>query len=361
MPGEPEGGPGGRPLQGGYVVVGGGIAGLFLAYLLASEGARVALVAPQGRPSASGAAAGIVTTLMPPHLAELALRSASLIESVSPESIEYMKAYWVPSEGCGEVERFNESRGILSRGEAPGWMRGASRVLRGRLPVVDTGVLLTRLYSRVHGLGVRLVDSEAVAVGEDRVETGEEVIEGRPVVAAGPWSARLVPQLEALTTIYRCQVLSVRSPPRELRRTVIIDDDIDFYMVCWDSECLVGDGSNDEIAAIEDGFSPDLDDLLDVAYRASERVPWLLESRAASYWAAPCIAALDSSPLLGPPRGSPVAVLTGFNGAGVTLAPASAEIMARWLLGRAPLPGFLRADRRVERVGVWPPEPFRLC
>lgn len=342
-----------------YVVVGGGIAGLMAAYMLAGRGGRVAVLTPApGALTASGAAAGIVTTLMPPRLAEMALRSAELIGGIAPQSLEFMKAYWVPGSDCSSVEAFNVERGIFYRARPPEWIN-ADNIYEGRLAVVDTGVLMTTLHSLLSSMGVALLEERAVVVDEGVVYTSKGVVRGAPVVAAGPWSRELLPELKPSTLIYRCQVASLRSPPPNARRTIVIDDELDFYVICWGSECLVGDGANDEIYRIEDGFKPELDDLIEVAYKASERLPWLSEARVTSYWAAPCIAALDAAPLVGMLRKG-VWVITGFNGAGVTLAPASAEVLAGAVEGVSP-PPFLDAGREIKPIDAWPPEPFRLC
>jgi len=345
----------------GYIVVGGGIAGLAAAYMLTRKGFKVTLLAPaQSRLTASGAAAGIITTLMPPRLAELALASAEIIGEVAPESVRRMKAYWIPS-GCSDIVEYNVSKRIFSEAPAPPHFSGVDSLYAGSLPVVDTGLLMAALRSEIAGRGGRIVDGEAVEVAATAVETGEGLtLHGTPIVAAGPWSRDLVQTLRRSTVVYRCQALSVRGPPAWMKNTVVIDDEIDFYIVCWERDCVVGDGSNDRVNSVDDGFNPDLDDLLDVAYRASQRLPWLLDATPSSYWAAPCIAALDAAPLAGAtPDG--VAVLTAFNGAGVTLAPATAELLAKSLAGEASIPGFLDASRSVKPVEPWPPEPFRLC
>lgn len=343
-----------------YIVVGGGIAGLTTAYMLSSLGFRVRVVEPGwSQLAASWAAAGIVTTLMPPPLASLALRSYNIVKSVEPDSIEMFRAYWI-SDGCKEIEEYNVENGIFKPGKPPSLMEGVDQVYVGRLPVVDTGLFLSSLESRLRSLSVGFNTSRAIALGKGFVETENSRLDGIPIVAAGPWSVQLLPLLKNAATVYRCQVLAVRGVPRNARKTVIIDDIIDFYAVCWNNECLVGDGNNDEIQSIDDGFTPDLSDLLDTVYRASERLPWLLEARISSYWAAPCIAALDAYPLVGPVD-EDLLVITGFNGAGVTLAPASAEILAKSIAFNEKVPEILAAGRTVEPVEVWPPEPFRLC
>jgi len=125
---------------------------------------------------------------------------------------------------------------------------------------------------------------------------------------------------------------------------------------------LIGDGANEGLHDPWEGFAPDLEDLLEVAGAAAKRVPGFWDAEIKSSWAAPCITSLDSMPLVGPlePRREAPVLLTAFNGAGVTLAPASARILANWLVRGESIPAYLVAHRRMRPVEVHP-EPFRLC
>ncbi len=347
-------------------IIGGGVAGLSLAVHLARRGveARVYEMEYPGY-SASGRSAGILVTILPENLLPLALESRDFYTGL-PESrgrISRADALWIPEgrECSRRILDLHAEHGLEFReGVDPSEAAGLEyRAEWGHVIteyIVDTGWVVNALQAEASRLGVEIVDARVELRGDVYYAVAgsvEKPVEAPVVVAAGPWTPSLAPGVEGLT-VYRCQMASVEGTRPRL---VVEDDEAGFYLVpVGVSRFNIGDGSNAMVENPLDGFNPDREDTLRVLEAYASRVEEGWEARIIQEWAAPCVTTGDSYPVAAEVD-SGVYVLTGFDGAGITLAPAVARILADHIVGGEPIPMWLAEARR--RRGV--EEPYNVC
>jgi len=345
-------------------IVGAGVAGLSLAVHLARLGARVRVYeARYPGYSASGRSAGILVTIFPEWLLDLALETARFYEGLpgSRGRIGPRRALWVPeARGCaGQVLDAHAARGLPFRENVdPEAVLGVPYSVGGEAHLiteylVDTGWVINALQAEAARLGVELVNAVVRRAGDGWFEAAGRRLPEPVVVAAGPWTPGLVGAPRG-ATVYRCHMVSAEGP---VPRAIIEDDEAGFYLVPVSaSRFNVGDGSNSPIGDPLDGFNPDREDTLRVLEAYASRSPPAWESRILQEWSAPCITLGDALPAAA--EAAPgVYILTGFDGAGISLAPAVAGLLARHLARGEPLPQWLsRLDRE---PGV--AEPYDVC
>ncbi len=353
------------------IIVGGGIAGLSLAVRLAGEGVKVRLY-EQEAPGygASGRSAGIIVTIMPEALLDHALASAAFYSDLEWEAplVRSVSALWfAPSRKClWSLLEMHKKRGLASRPASRGEIPPGIVVGDDDNPaiieeyIVDVGSTVNALQTVAVSLGVDIVYRRVTSVGDGWVSSNGIRDEGTVVVAAGAWSRGLLQgRLEGLVE-YRCQLSSVEGE----RPNILVEDDANgFYIVpIGESRMNIGDGSNTPISDPFEGYNTDLDDMYNVIERAASRIPSLWESRLVSAWSAPCNTSTDGLPVAGALE-EDLYVLTGFNGAGLTLAPAVAGELASEILGSGPVSKMFRVERlkRAAAIGSWPPEPYDPC
>lgn len=305
------------------VIVGAGIIGLAIAWALRQSGARVVVLDRQtpGQ-GASWAGGGILSPLPPdrrdPALEPLLQRSLALYPAWCAELAGHSgldPEYWA----CG-------ARYIV--GERVQEFPGIAQVRNPRM--------LATLLAAVRGSGVEVRDP--VEVNGWRVERGqltgvmtsEGVLTcGCAVLAAGAWSAQIQP---LPVRPIKGEMLLLRGAPGALERILI---GADVYLIPRrDGHVLVG-------STLEDaGF--------DTSTSAANRAHLLAEARKLwpavdtlelqAHWAGlrPC--ADRGVPLMSEvPQIDGLYCCTGHFRVGLTLAPASAELMAALLCGRAPI------------------------
>lgn len=353
------------------IIVGGGIAGLSLAVLLAREGAKVRLY-EQEAPGygASGRSAGIVVTIMPETLLDYSLASIAFYRSLEWEAplVRSVSALWfAPSRKCMlSLLESHGKRGLASRPAGMGEIPPGIVVGDEDNPaiveeyIVDVGSTVNALQTVAASLGVDIVYRHVTGVGDGWVLSSGIRDEGTVVVAAGAWSRGLLQgRLEGLVE-YRCQLSSVEGE----RPNILVEDDVNgFYIVpIGESRMNIGDGSNTPISDPLEGYNTDLEDMYNVIERAASRIPSLWESRLVSAWSAPCNTSPDGLPAAGA-LDENLYVLTGFNGAGLTLAPAVAGELAGEILGSGTVNKIFRVERLKHAVTPrsWPPEPYDPC
>ena len=349
-------------------IVGAGIAGLSLAVELARLGVE-ARVYEQALPGhgATGRSAGILVTILPPDLLPLALESLEAYKGL-PEAKGHWaprQSLWVAPEGCAsKVVEAHERAGLpVRRVEDPSRVLGVDfRLGRGeeawlvREYLVDTGWAPGALAALAEGLGVEIVQGRVERRGGWFYHEGDP-LEGPVVVAAGAWTGMLAPEVAGLLRVYRCQAGTVRGAAPRL----IVEDDVEgYYLVPFGGDWYnIGDGANTLIEDPEEGFRPDPEDTYTVLERYANRVEAAWEARVEQYWSAPCNVGVDGFPLAGRVE-EDLYVLTGLDGAGVSLGPALARRLARHIARGTPLPGWAsRLDR--EPAGRWPAEPYDIC
>jgi glycine oxidase len=350
------------------IIVGGGVIGLSIAYVLAREGVRATVLDRRelGR-EASWAGAGMI----PPHTERLSIHPTVELRSWSavlyPEWSAALReetgidngyrrtggvdVAWTPEED-------DELRGVAGRWRIegityermhPGDFRRVEPALNPGLRVAyflpDRAQIrnprhLQALERAVAARGVALRPHQAVLGFE--VERGKVIAvrtaDGRlpcgcVVVAAGAWSSSLLEGagVHAPTPPLKGQIVLLRSDRRLLTR--IVEHGKNYLVPRDDGRILIG--ATEEDAGFDVRATPaGVRDLIDEALALC---PILAEAEVERTWAGLRPGSIDARPYLGLAPGMPnLVVATGHKRAGLQLAPATAEVIADLVLGRPP-------------------------
>ncbi|MCE4603772.1 MAG: FAD-binding oxidoreductase [Aeropyrum sp.] len=354
-------------------VVGGGIAGLMASWFLSRAGYRVYIYEQNPNlPTASRISAGIIDLTLPPWILPLALESLSIYRSYFREAVRDAPIYWVSKldSSCSDSTYRELSKLQLVKDEVGGPAK------------VDLGV--DRSMAVGHGEVLRVIPSALVDTGDiyravlesERIELVEarvsaiscgEVYAGSSrskfdlvVVSVGAWVAEIagLEMLSGKFHIYSCDSISFKNG---LVEAAVIDDSTGFYLAERPGEILAGDGCCKPVERPEDGFSPDIDTIVDVAMKVEKRIPHLSHSSVTAFRSSPCLTAKDAAPVVGPiPGCSSNYAILGLDGIGVTLAPALARMVTEAIEGRREIPRRLSSERQFNDVGGVL-EPSSLC
>ncbi|MCE4610701.1 MAG: FAD-binding oxidoreductase [Desulfurococcales archaeon] len=349
-------------------VVGLGVAGLMIAWTLSSRGFRVYAIDDESRLSATHVSAGIVTLLMPEPFIHMALRSLEVYRENFKSSAVEANLYWIHKRDTCSIgiartlDKLRVNLEFLSEGKrdfrVPEGLEfkleEGEALARLNTVIVDTGSLRAEVLRNVEDyiVGRAKVKCGIVSIGNETVKADYIIL------SMGPWT----PLPKDTAMIYACETAFLKAIVNVEEALALIDDSLDFYAVFRGGEVQVGNGGYRASTRPEELYSPD-----------PESIGFVLDSLAlrvagASAWevdrvlSVPCVSCPDAAPAVGPlPTCPSTIVATGLNGAGVSLAPALAEILADYIEGRKEIPSFLRLDRRVKDLGIRPSEPFRLC
>lgn len=344
-------------------VVGGGVAGLSLAVELARRGHGVT-VYEQEHPGygATGKSSGLIVTIFEENLIGLVLDSLKFYYTLpgSAEMVRGRDALYLNRSGAcvSRLLRIHASTPLLERGG--GWPELGVEFEYGRdyyavikTYLTDAGWVVNTLYSELHRMGGRILEGPVERRGEGFYYGGVRV-EEPVVVAAGPWTPILLPEVEGSVAVYRCQAACVEGPSPQL---IVEDDALEYYLVpVTESRFIIGDGSCQIVGDPWEAYNPDPEESYVVLERYARRVPEAWESRVIRMWSAPCIVGGDGLPLAGRVYGD-VYVLTGFDGAGLSIAPGVARLLADELEGRGRVPP---EYSRLDRPAVGVVEPYTL-
>jgi glycine/D-amino acid oxidase-like deaminating enzyme len=351
-------------------IAGGGIVGTALAALLAEAGASVRLYEREAiAAAASGRNSGVLQHPLDEALTGIHARSLALYETLG-HGFDY------PAEPTGVLVVSDDPEQLrLEHAElaarfpevAPEWLEGAA--VREAEPGLADGLCAVRLETgrpvppaaaaaawaeRARAAGAELeigVEVQAVEVDGGRA-TGVRTAAGLEpagavALAAGPWTAALAPApVRALWGVN----VEVRLP--EPPRLTLEQSGID---------ALIGAGGGlrslfsivtaDGVSAVGSTFLPDEPDADEFAPLLLERgaryLPALAEVQSFSARACPRPQSHDSRPLLGPhPNIGNLYLATGHGAWGISLGPASAELVAGAILADGPaIPPELAATR----------------
>jgi glycine oxidase len=354
--------------QNDVIIIGGGIIGLSLAYVLAREGVQATVLDRRelGR-EASWAGAGLI----PPYTERLPLGPAVELRSWSAALFPALAAALHDETGidtgyrrtggvdvaatAAEDDDLRRAagrwrlEGITFERMAPGDFARVEPALSPDLRVayflpdraqVRNPRLLKALMRSATLRGVTLLPHQAVLgfdVDGDRVRAVRTVDGRRPcgcaVVAAGPWSAALLEGagVHAPTPPIKGQIVMLRSARRLLGR--IVEHGNNYLVPRDDGRMLVG--ATEENAGFDYRTTPaGLRDLLSEALRLC---PVLGEAEVERSWAGLRPGSIDGRPYLGlAPGYRNLIVATGHRRAGLQLAPATGEVIADLVLGRPP-------------------------
>lgn len=353
---------------GDVVIVGGGVVGLSIAYVLAREGIRVDVLdrGPFGG-AASWAGAGIIA----PPSGRAPIRPAEALRTLSARLYPEWSARLREETGidngyhaCGGLGvaesaeqdaelaatagRWREEGIAFERLEPGAFGRvepGLSRALHAAYFVPGMAQVrnprhLRALVEACGRLGVRLHPGRAVTgfVGRGGRVTSVETEGGglpcdRVVIAAGAWSEALLGRLgvAAPTPPVRGQIVLLKAPRPSLSR--VVESGSRYLVPRDDGRVLVG--STEELAGFEARTTARaVGDLIALALRLC---PSLATAEFERAWAGLRPGSVDGRPYLGPAPGwSNVFVATGHRRVGLQLSPGTAEVLADLVTGRAP-------------------------
>lgn len=341
-----------------FLIIGGGVLGATSALALARVGARVSLVeqGSLGRES-SWAGGGILFPLLPWDYADavnaLVRRSLSLYPSLA-ESLRDATGVDPEYQRCGMLvlPPFDAST-------AQAWCAThatAAEILAARAIVPELALdeealwlpevaqarnprLLKALRRRLESLGVRFFEqTEATGWQTDGarvsgVTTPNGLLRaGSYVVAAGAWSRRLLAEHASGVDIrpIRGQMLLFKAEPGALQ-TIILKNGI-YLIPRLDGHVLVG-------STLEDvGFDKSTTEEARATLHAQATgiLPWLEHVPLIQHWSGLRPGSPDNIPVIARhPHLENLYLNSGHFRYGVTMAPASAEIMANLILDRA--------------------------
>jgi glycine oxidase len=350
------------------IIIGGGVIGLSIAYVLAQEGVTATVLDRRelGR-EASWAGAGLI----PPYAERLARSPALELRSWSavlyPEWSERLRAETGIDNGyhrtggvdvAGTPQEDQELRSLAGRWRGEG-------ITFERMEPADFGRVEPALNRELHAAyffpdraqirnprhlqalgralavrGVALGPHQAVVgfdVAGDRIVAVRTALGripcGSVVVAAGAWSAALLAGLNVHvpTPPVKGQIVLLRSDRRLLAR--IVERGRNYLVPRDDGRVLVGATEEDagfDVRTTAAGIRG----LLEEAIRLC---PILAEAEVERSWAGLRPGSIDARPYLGfAPGFRNLIVATGHKRAGLQLAPATALVIADLVLGRPP-------------------------
>ena len=333
------------------LVIGAGVSGLSVALALLQRGVRVTLL-ERGDTGAesSWAGGGIVSPLLPWDYAEplsgLALRSMAAfpdwiadIEAQSETSAEYWR--------CGmRVREVADPDAALAWCRAHGlaahcdpaqspdslWLPGIAQVRNPRL-VAALREAVTQLGGVIHThCAVESVSTQAGRMVAVHTLQGTFSAD-HFVLATGAWAGSAIPNLPAAPHIrpIRGQMLLFKLAPGELG-TILYRNGL-YLIPRQDGHVLVG-------STLEDvGFDKSTDDAtrLRLHAAAAELLPALADVQPVQHWAGLRPGSPDNLPIIDRhPDFENVFINAGHYRYGVTLAPASAELLVDLMAGNTP-------------------------
>ncbi|MEB3787667.1 MAG: FAD-binding oxidoreductase [Desulfurococcales archaeon] len=342
------------------IIIGAGIAGLSVGAVLSARGYKVRVVDPAYpyQDAASSMSAGIVVSSIHEVLAPLVKETIAVFKEyglvLSKGALYIYPDKWCAARSRKAVEAGGFDWSTVDHDEARSLV-GSSIVLGDdevtalvEEYVVDAGSFLTRLHSKILENGGTITKS-----------TIDNASGGIIIVAAGPWTPRIITEIRDKTIVYRCQAQALTDPLSDI---TIEDESLGYYLARHPGESIIGDGSNTILDNADSGFKPDVEDSYRVLELAAARLPEAAYTGFKRVWSAPCIVGLDGLPLVGHVR-EDIYVMTGFNGAGITLAWGAAVLLADAIEGVRRLPHEFDPTREIDEAPDRdkPREPYDLC
>ena len=334
-------------------VVGAGIVGCACALFLARAGARVTLHdrAFPGAGSSSACEGNVLAwDKEPSRELPLALRSAELWAQLAeelPRDFEYdRKGSIVVAETAEELAVETTRAASLPLESVVLDAAGLREEEPWCAEDLPGGVLYPGDAQLEPRLATVALAEAAVAAGV-RLETGSEVKRladlraGAVVVAAGVWTPRLVdvpvrPRKGQIVVLERSGV-TFRRKLSEAGYAAAVEADEEGLMVAMVVESTPSGttllGSSRQHAGFD--TEVELDVAAAIARRAARFFPVLREARALRMYAGLRPFSPDHLPIIGEVAPG-VCIATGHEGAGIGLAPATAELVTNWFLGTAP-------------------------
>ncbi len=365
-----------KTLKGGYdyIIIGGGIAGSFLALEL-SKSSKVLLI-DKGPllGGATGSSAEIITLQLPKPFINWALESIKIYEEIGAP-LKRMEAILATNEKCAErylkiLNSVNVKSWILTRSEASResglTLKGSNYVYLATLDaLLEVGKLGNLMRLLLTSNNADIIEYKEAKIKDEKIKIGEEFIEPTQaiIVAGGAWTPYILNiKAEELagSRIYKCEAHSIDLGKK--LKTIFYEDLSGAYMVPESSKtATVGDGTNVAISKPEDGFVPTPGSVYEVLEGLSRAVADVENAIPRTSWAAPCLISGDGWPIVGN-ISERTYIFTGFDGVGLMIAPALARMLSAHLLKGRKLPQKIYPLRKVkpwEGPPKEPPEPYR--
>ncbi|GAB5544582.1 MAG: FAD-dependent oxidoreductase [Sandaracinaceae bacterium] len=349
------------------VVVGGGIAGLAVAWALAKRGRDVTLLEAEpalGTHSSARNAQIWLPVDDDETTGPLALRSAEALTSLLGAETEWLvrdgALVLAPDAASAETVRRGAEKGgvkartvdfhvvarespvVTERVGVPLWIEGAG--------IFDPHAMVGALAkaAKAHGVKIRL-GARAQAVESDavRLEGGERVPYDEVVNAAGAWAGELGRARGAHVPLVplRRHLVLLDADPRAAGTTVWRFGDAQVY---WRPESGGVLASPCDEAPVTASLPPADPGALEALAEALEPVaPSLVDAPVRTKWACLRTYAHDRELVLGPDARAPgLSWMAGFGGRGMTVAVAAGELCAKLMDGEdAPIQALVRPDR----------------
>lgn len=367
------------------LIVGGGVVGLSIAYVLSREGASVRVLdsGPIGR-AASWAGAGII----PANTRHLKSNPTVAFRSLSAVLYEQWSMALREETGldngyrrCGgldvawtlEEERELQSMAGRWRVEQIDCEKLGPKEFLALEPGLNPSIRLAyylpdraqirnpwHLKALETALRQRGVDVRPECPATGFVREGDRVVAvetpsgpipcGQVVVSAGPWSGRLLEGLglNLPTPPWKGEIVLLRSDRPLLRR--IVEHGKNYLVPRDDGRILIG--ATEECVGFD--LRPTPVNVRDLLAFGLNLCPALADAQIETTWAGLRPGSLDTRPYIGfAPGFSNLVVATGHKRAGLQLAPATAEVVGDLLLAREPRVPInqFRLDREPAIVG----------
>ncbi|MEB2792944.1 MAG: FAD-binding oxidoreductase [Caldisphaeraceae archaeon] len=325
-------------------VVGAGLSGLWVSYTLLKRGHEVE-VYEKNYPGygASSKAAGILSLELPKEMIDVSIRSSQLYAELGKEIIKWSGSIWIPKDSelkCViNIGKYLSTKGIDVKIIPNGFnsIRICNKAILFEQPIVDAGEAINELVRRIEKMGGNIVEEE---VKKQEISNGK----GTFVLANGPWARELV-ELEGLVN-YRCQAHSIEG--KQINEIIENDRTNYYYVPESPRRAILGNGDKVLIKVIDDGFVVDYSDAYNVLEKVSKNYGEAKNMYPVNSWAAPCVTTFDGYPIVGKLREN-LYIITGLNGAGLTLSPGLAEILADVIEGKYETPKYLDPWRPMKR------------
>lgn len=231
-----------------------------------------------------------------------------------PQPLEQLEpALCVPNRGPGTHALFLQERSVDPRELI------AATIAAGRHRGID-------FSSGNQVVALELADGRACGVRTTKTRFAAGIV----VNCAGAWSGEIAPFVIPTRPV-KGQMLCVEMPQRELVRHVVRTPDV-YLIPRSDGRMLIG--ASQEEAGFDKQAVPEVIQKLRAA--AVALVPKLAAARILEAWAGLRPGTPDSLPILGPTAASGYFVATGHFRDGILLAPVTARVMGKMIMGKVP-------------------------
>jgi len=180
---------------------------------------------------------------------------------------------------------------------------------------------------------VGITENEQGEITAVELANGDKIETDAVLLAAGSWSGELGHQLGLNLPVepVKGQIVLLKDQPGRVNHIIKHDD---AYMVPRDDGHILVGASMERVGFQTGTTDAVVDQLLDATYRIT---PGLKDAEIVQKWMGFRPGSPDGMPYLGPVENHPgLWVATGHYRNGVALAPGTAEMMSRWIMGESP-------------------------